>query len=120
MKEHEFKKKHSFAQRVRMTIRIRDKYPDRIPVIVEPYSMNNDGLPILDKTKFLVPNDVTLDQFKAIIYNRLKISDSDAIFLFCNNKLLSCGNHRFHYLYSFHKDEDGFLYFYYSKENTYG
>ncbi len=120
MKVHEFKKKHSFEERIRMTTRIINKYPDRIPVIIEPYDTDSNTTPRLDKNKFLVPMDVSLDQFRAIIYKRLKLTQEDAIFLFCNNKLLSCGNHRFHYLYTFHKDKDGFLYFYYSQENTYG
>lgn len=119
MREHDFKRRNSYTSRVRMTNRILKKYPGRIPVIVEPY-VTDSSIPILDKTKFLVPADVTLDQFKAIIYKRLDISPSEAIYLFCNNKLLSSGNHQFHYIYSFHKDKDGFLYFYYSLENTYG
>lgn len=114
-----FKQKHSLELRKKMYENIIKKYPERIPVIVEPYK-NDKNLPQLDKTKFLVPYDITLDKFRAVVYNRLSLHPSESMYLFCNKKLMSSGHHRFYYLYSFYKDEDGFMYFNYSLENTYG
>lgn len=45
---------------------IRSKFPNKVPVIVERYQKEKD-LPILDKTKFLVPEELTLSQFVTII-----------------------------------------------------
>ena len=45
---------------------IRTKFPNKVPVIVERYYKEKD-LPILDKTKFLVPEELTLSQFVTII-----------------------------------------------------
>ena len=45
--------------------KIRQKYPERVPVIVEkvPRSQIND----IDKRKFLVPSDISVAQFMWII-----------------------------------------------------
>ena len=48
---------------------IRSKFPNKVPVIVERYHKEKD-LPILDKTKFLVPEELTLSQFVTIIRYR--------------------------------------------------
>ena len=52
----EFKKENSLENRIEEARRIRSKYPDRIPCIVERDP--NSKLPPLDKKKFLVPNDL--------------------------------------------------------------
>lgn len=45
---------------------IRTKFPNKLPVIVERYHKEKT-LPPLDKTKFLVPQEITMAQFVAII-----------------------------------------------------
>ena len=97
--------------------RIRVKYPDRIPVIVEK-SPKSD-VPDLDKKKYLVPSDLTVGQFVYVIRKRVKLSAEKAIFIFVNNKLPPTAS-LMSTIYEENKDEDGFLYVLYSGENTFG
>ncbi|XP_054927693.1 uncharacterized protein [Dermacentor andersoni] len=45
---------------------IRQRFPSKIPVIVERYAKERN-LPLLDKTKFLVPEELTMSQFMSIV-----------------------------------------------------
>ncbi|KAJ4833723.1 Autophagy- protein 8f [Turnera subulata] len=67
--------------------RIREKYPDRIPVIVE--KAERSDIPNIDKKKYLVPADLTVGQFVYVIRKRIKLSAEKAIFIFVDN-VLSC------------------------------
>ncbi|XP_068730709.1 microtubule-associated proteins 1A/1B light chain 3C-like isoform X2 [Montipora capricornis] len=61
-----FKQRKSFVSRRDEVAGIRAKFPSKIPVIVERYHKEKD-LPLLDKTKFLVPQELTMSQFVTII-----------------------------------------------------
>ena len=60
-----FQKKFSFDQRKKEAARIFEKFPDKIPIIVE--KGKSDKLPLIDKAKYLVPQDITVGQFMNII-----------------------------------------------------
>ena len=60
--------------------RVREKYPDRIPVLVGK-SPSTDA-PEIDKHKFLVPMDLTVGQFQYVIRKRIKLSPDKALFIF--------------------------------------
>jgi GABA(A) receptor-associated protein len=97
--------------------RIRQKYPDRVPVICE--KADRSEIPDIDKKKYLVPADLTVGQFHYVIRKRIKLAPEKALFLFCSNSippnaaLMST-------VYEEQKDEDGFLYIQYSGESTFG
>ena len=112
-----FKKKHTLATRRDEAFRIRKKYPDRVPAIVE--KAEGSPIPELDKQKFLVPADLTAGQFLYVIRKRIKLPPEQAIFMFCNNVLPPTAE-MMGTLYETQKDPDGFLYFSYSGENTFG
>jgi GABA(A) receptor-associated protein len=73
----------------------------------------------IDKIKYLVPKDLTVGQFLYVIRKRMRLSSEKALFVFVNNTMppttQMVGD-----IYNRHKDSDGFLYLYYSYENTFG
>jgi GABA(A) receptor-associated protein len=97
--------------------RIREKYPDRIPVIVE--RAEKSDVPDIDRKKYLVPADLTVGQFVYVVRKRIKLSPEKAIFIFVKN-ILPPTAAIMSAIYEEHKDEDGFLYMSYSGENTFG
>jgi len=116
-RQFKFKEEHTFDKRLEESTKIRQKYPERVPVIVEKVSRSqiND----IDKRKFLVPSDISVAQFMWIIRKRISLPPEKAIFLFVDKTIpqscVSMGQ-----LYEEHKDPDGFLYIAYSGENTFG
>ena len=112
-----YKKSKGFDTRVEESSKIMDKYPDRIPIVVEKNSKCK--LPDIDKNKYLVPNDMVLSQFIYTIRKRIKLDATEALFFFVGdtvpNNSAPIGE-----LYNLHKDKDGFLYIVYNSENTFG
>ena len=94
--------------------KLREKYPNRFPVIVEK-NKKCKNLQDIDKKKFLVPEDLTVGQFVYIIRKRIKLEPSEALYLYCNNTLPSTST-----LMNAVCSHDDFTYFVYSKENTFG
>ena len=112
-----FKELNTFDKRSSESSKIRTKYPDRIPIICERGS--NSEIQKLDKSKYLVPADLTLGQFVYIIRKRIKLNAEQAIFLFVDDKIPPTSA-LISSLYHQHKDEDGFMYVKYCGENTFG
>ncbi len=112
-----FKTRTSFEQRKSESVRIIAKYPDRIPIICEKSSSSN--INVIDKNKYLVPNDLTIGQFLYVIRRRIKLKPEQAIFLFVNN-IVPSSSEQISLLYDRYRDNDGFLYVSYSGENTFG
>ena len=97
--------------------RILTKYPKRLPVLVWEQGPGID----MKKRKFIVPKDITLGQFLYVVRKQMKnLSESDGLFIFIAGKgvmlpvseLMSC-------IYNEHND-NGFLKFAVTKENTFG
>lgn len=116
---HEFKKKYSFDNRLEQSRNIMEKFPTRIPIIVEIHFSSKGKMPPLDKTKYLVPQELTVGQFVYVLRKRLKLSPEKAIFIFFENQL-SPTSELIMSVYEKLKDKDGFLYAYISSENTFG
>lgn len=113
-----FKEQFTLQKRLNESLRIRNKYPDRIPVILQK-SASNTEIAEIDKNKYLVPEDLTVGQFMYVIHKRIKLEPDKAIFLFINNTLPPTSS-LMSQIYKEHSDEDGFLYFFYSGESTFG
>lgn len=94
------------------------KYPDRIPIIIEKHK-GCEYINQLESCKYLVPKEMTMGQFIAMIRSKIKLEPSTGMFVFVNNLLVpnSCCIES---LYNEHKDDDGFMYMKYSAENTFG
>ncbi|XP_014517663.1 autophagy-related protein 8A [Vigna radiata var. radiata] len=112
-----FKLQHPLERRKAEASRIREKYPDRIPVIVE--KAERTDIPDIDKKKYLVPADLTVGQFVYVVRKRIKLGAEKAIFVFINDTLPSTAA-LMSAIYEENKDQDGFLYMTYSGENTFG
>ncbi len=113
-----YKTTHSLEYRKAEADKVRDRHPDRLPIICE----KNEGSQIssLDKNKFLVPSGLTVGQFVLVLRKRITLEPEKAIFLFLETNTVPPSIARMSDLYSKHKDEDGFLYVRYSAEPALG
>jgi GABA(A) receptor-associated protein len=109
---------NDYLERVKKSQVILEKYPDRVPLIVQPSKNDRDAYPI-DKSKYITPRDLTLMQLQQIIRKRIHFPPEKALFMFIDNKIYPItsliGN-----IYDENKDKDGFLYITYCQENTFG
>jgi len=112
-----YQKTHSLEKRLLESSRIRQKYPDRIPVIVE--KLSGSSISTLDQSKFLVPDSLTMSQFIYVLRKRIKLHPHEAIYVFIND-LLPSTSETLNMLYKVHGNQDGFLYMTYGSENTFG
>lgn len=118
MNQSEFRNLIPYEQRHQETKKIIEKYPDRIPCIVE--NAKNCSLPKQDKKKFLVPKDLTMGQLLYIIRRKFKLAPTKAVFIFVNGVLLVPSSTIINSVYCSNKNEDEFLYLVISDENTFG
>jgi len=109
-----FKNQHSLEDRKMESYRIKLKYPDRIPVIIE----NELNIPQI-KNKYLVPNDLTVGQLMFVIRRRYNLDKEKALFMFINGVIPS-SNSLILNLYNNYSDIDGFLYINIKQENVFG
>jgi GABA(A) receptor-associated protein len=96
--------------------RIMDKYPDRIPVIIKKANSKD---PDIDRTKYLVPKDITFGSFVYIIRQRLKMKPDQALFIFVNNSLVN-QTEIMSFVYKKYKSSEGSLNLVYTLESTFG
>ena len=113
-----FKKQHKLAERKEESLRIRTKYTDRVPLIVEK-SSNCKTINDIDKHKYLVPNDLTVGQFIYVIRKRLTLPPEMALYLFVAGTIPPTSA-LIITVYNEMRDEDGFLYLTYGAENCFG
>lgn len=113
-----FKTKLTFVERKKESSSIMEKYPDRVPIICER-NPKDTRTPIIGRTKYLVPADLTVGQFLSVVRKYIKVNDNQAIFLFVNG-YIPLTSQIIRNLYDYSKDEDGFLYIIYALENTFG
>ncbi|XP_029644649.1 gamma-aminobutyric acid receptor-associated protein-like 2 [Octopus sinensis] len=112
-----YKEENTLAERQAESSRIKRKYPERLPIIVE--KLPRSHIQALEKKKFLVPSDLTVAQFMWMLRKKIQLPSEKAIFLFVG-RMLPQSSANMGQVYQEHKDEDGFLYVAYSGENTFG
>ena len=96
-----------------------NKYPTRSCVIVDRAS-GASNVPLIDKHKFLVPNDLTFGQFITVVRKRLKLDPATALFFFVQDTLIPGASSTMATLVHNHKSVDGYLYILYNGESVFG
>jgi GABA(A) receptor-associated protein len=109
---------NDYLERLKKSQIILEKYPDRVPLIIQPSKNDRDLYPI-DKSKYITPRDLTLLQLQQIIRKRVKFPADKAMFMFINNKVYPITG-IIGPIYDTNKDSDGFLYVTYCQESTFG
>jgi GABA(A) receptor-associated protein len=117
MAQSRYKKEKTFQDRREESSDHLKKYPGHVPVVVDRDPRSH--LPDIERQKFLVPSDLTVGNFVYVIWKRINLQPTDAIFLFVNRKLPP-RNDTMGKLYQENHDEDGFMYCTYSSDSAYG
>jgi GABA(A) receptor-associated protein len=110
----------TLEERILYSEKLLNKYPDRIPVIIEKSKRDKSNI-LLDssKCKYLIPRHLHVSQLIFLIRKNIQIDSNKAIFIFVDNILVP-NNSDIETIYHNHKDLDGFLYVSYSCESTFG
>lgn len=125
-----FQSQYTLKQRKSESKKVLEKYPSRKPIIVEkqpalpnPFGRGKEKEKTkevwLTKRKYLVPDDLTIGQFMYVLRKRMHLRPEESIFIFIRNTTPQ-NNTLICELYDNFKDEDGFLYLYYSFESVFG
>ena len=116
-----FMQKHPFLKRQAESARVRVKYPDRCPVIIERATfVKGNEIAEIERIKFLIPSDLTMGQVTHIIRKRIRLASSHAIFVYVNSRHLAPTSKLICEVYKESVDADGFLYLSYTGEAVYG
>jgi GABA(A) receptor-associated protein len=108
----------SFPARRAESIRLREKYSDRIPVLCVA-SLNSKDQLLLKKQRFLIPNNFTAGQFLHLLRKQVNLRSDVALYIFINN-MIPATSQDFLTLDNEHRSLDGFLYVSYATESTFG
>ncbi|XP_066999785.1 microtubule-associated proteins 1A/1B light chain 3C [Anabrus simplex] len=114
-----FKNNKTYVTRKEEVLAIRSKFPNKVPVIVERF-YKEQYLPQLDKTKFLVPQEITMSQFVTIIRKRMQLGSTQAFYLLVKNRSMLSLSKTLAEVYNEFKDDDGFLYVTYASQEVFG
>jgi microtubule-associated protein 1 light chain len=114
-----FKERRTFEMRQKDVMEIKKKHPYKVPLIIER-GKNEKVLKMMDKTKFLVPEEITMSQLIAILRKRLEVSETQTFYLIVNNKSMASGHTTLGEIYKMERDADGFLYLTFSSQEMFG
>ena len=119
--EFKFKQENSDVnQRKQSSDKIKQQFQDKIPIIVEkdPRAKTLDDI---DKTKYLVPKEISVTQFSFMLRKRLQLKENDAFFLIAKCKYTIMGENTMDDVYNKYSDkDDGYLYITYTSKEIWG
>jgi len=109
----------TLEQRRKEFSKLKAKYPEKCPIIL---SIAGKNISSEFKTqKFLVAPHVTLRDLLQNVRSKVKINDSEALFIFVDNRVIPVLTKSLDEIYcKYHNKEDGFLYLDIQTENTFG
>lgn len=107
----------TFDERANIARRVLEKYPDRVPIIVE--RSPNSKLPEIDHKKWLAPSTLTVGQWLMVLRRRICLSQTEGLFVLVNG-IMPTVSSTLRDIYDRHKDADGLLYWVYTEMNTFG
>lgn len=110
---YKFKVEYPYDVRKAESMRIRHKYPTKIPIILED---NETGR----YNKYLICDNMSVGKLLYTIRMNTGIKSSEAIFMYINNNFIPSSNELLKKIYETNMDEDGYLYIRYARENTFG
>ena len=114
-----YKSDHSIEERKNESSRILSTYPNRLPIICE--KAPNSDIPSIQKTKYLVPSDMTANQFQFLIRRNINLNQNSALYLITDKGITLTLSQTMMEVYNNNKDkQDNFLYLYYASELTWG
>ena len=95
-----------------------NKYPGRVPIIFAKKA--RDPLGDLDKTKYLIPEDMSFGQVVCVLRKRLRIPAHKALFVISSHGRLISSSSFVSVIYEKEKSVDGYLRLTYASENAFG
>lgn len=110
--------KFSLQERLEYSIKLLNKFPNCVPVIIKK-SFDDKILRDIDKERYLIPKNLFVSYILYTIRKKINIDEKQAIFIFINNTLVPM-NITIEEIYNQYKSEDNFLYITYRTENTFG
>jgi len=117
-REQEISIPENLEERLNTVNKIKQKYPDRVPVVICK-SKNEKTLKDIGQTRYLVPKKVNIVDLLVVIRKKLDVTKHQAIFIFAGNSLIPM-NTTMEEVYNQYHNGDGILYIFYSLENTFG
>ena len=115
----QYKLDHSLEERQNESSRILSTYQNRLPIICEKEP--NLDIPPIQKTKYLVPSDMTANQFQFLIRRNINLNQNSALYLITDKGITLTLSQTMMEVYNNNKDkQDNFLYLYYASELTWG
>ena len=116
----EFKVAVPFEKRHATALKMRNTYPDRVPIIVERLKSTKSSIPYIENKKFLAPVEFNVAKFQIEVFKRISLESEDSLTITLENGRVPNPSQLMGSLYDQYKDNDGFLYLYYSGLDTFG
>ena len=116
--EFNYQKVKTLEERISEFNKVIENNPGKIAIICEKAPKSH--IKEIDKSKFLIKDDITFQQFALMIRNRLKIGKEEALFFLVDGQKALTGDDMMNSIYQKYKQKDGFLYIAYASEEVWG
>ena len=117
-KEFKYQNAKNLEERKQEYDKVIKSNPGKIAIICE--KAPNSHIVDIEKSKFLIAEDISLSQFSVMIRKKLKMGKEEALFFLVNGKKSLTGDGSMLEIYNTYKNEDGFLYIAYAAEEVWG